>query len=129
MTEPLFVVAPNVHSEHDALVAQLILASGLRHECSASWSTDVDMAAFSDKGSDWRIVASSSANPGFWQVVAAHGAGSLLLAGSHGSRLSCRVFARSADEGRAQLVALRAQFPEMARSEPDTIFLTFWTFY
>jgi hypothetical protein len=54
---PWVRVARFVHKDHDAVIADAVLSSGLRHECFASWTTGSSRAAIESAHSGWTVAA------------------------------------------------------------------------
>lgn len=130
MTHPRIRVSLNVDREYQAVVAQAIIASDLRHECTESWRTDEALTAIASPGSGWSVVASivSDRNSiGSSQVVIATDASeNILIASRQRDEVHCRVFARSSDDAASHIASLRALLPRAADPEDNSVRVTFW---
>ena len=58
MTQANIRVKVTAEHEQNAIAAQAIIASGLRHECTESWRTDEAFTAIESPRSGWSIVSS-----------------------------------------------------------------------
>lgn len=116
--------------EQDALVAETILASGLRYECTESWRTDEALTAIESPRSGWSIVSSVVEDRNSYApsrlVIAEHTSGSLLIAARHRDSVRCRVVARSSDEVSFLIAALRELLPAGDDPGDDTVRVSFW---
>jgi hypothetical protein len=124
-------VARFVHKDHDALVTEAVLSSGLGHECSASWATGASRAAIESAHSGWTIAAALVADAGEFAAtstaIARDTAQNLLVAEWRNDRVSCRVLARTSAQAAALLESVRRLLPASADSEEDDVRVTFWS--
>jgi hypothetical protein len=121
-----------VYEDHDVLVAEAVLSSGLSHECSASWPTDKTRTAIDAPDSGWTIAVSLTAAAGEYaaeaEIVARDEAGNVLVASWQHERVACRVIAHTSAEAERLLASLRRLLPEPQTSVDATVRVTFWTF-
>jgi Domain of unknown function (DUF5925)/ATPase family associated with various cellular activities (AAA) len=125
-------VARFVHEDHDALVADAVLSSGLRHECSASWSTGARRDALEAAHSGWTVVSTLVAHSGEFAAtstaVAYDEAANLLVTQWESDRVSCRVLAQSSADAAALLQSIRKLLPESANTGDEDTRVTFWSY-
>jgi hypothetical protein len=130
MTHPRIRVDMNVDYEHQALVAEAVLASGLRHQCRESWRTDEGPGSFESQRSGWSVVASEvsdrSSVSATRRVVARDASENLLIAKWEGDEVQCRVVARSSDEAASLIASLRQLLPVARDPDDDSVRVTFW---
>ncbi len=120
------------HSDHGALVADAVLSSGLRHECTASWSTSVLRDALDTSESGWNITASFVSGSGVYDtestVIAHDAAGNLLIAEWEHEHVSCRLLARTHHEAASLLATMRLLLPEAQEPADDAVRVAFWSY-
>lgn len=128
----LLRVARFAHSDYEALIADSVLASGLRHERSASWATYVTSSAIESPQSGWNVAATLAHESGSYaatsMAIAHDEAGNLLVAEWEHGRVSCRVLARTAGEAASLLETVHRLLPESTGSDEPGVRVTFWTF-
>src|SRR5579872_5206472 len=104
------------HEHSGALVAEAVLESGLRHGCSASWSTDATSSAIEAPESGWTVSATLVTDAGSRvatsTVIGYDDAGCLLVAEWAQQRVSCRVLAHTSGAAASLLEAVRRLLPE-----------------
>jgi hypothetical protein len=125
-------VARFVHEDHDAVVADAVLLSGLGHECSASWTTGASRAAIESAHSGWTVRKTIAADAGEFAatsiVIACDTVHNLLVAEWHGDRVACRVLARTSTEAASLLASVRHLLPASADSLDQHVRVTFWSY-
>lgn len=127
----LLRIARFAHSDHEAVIADSVLASGLRHECSASWATYALSSAIESPLSGWKVAATLADELGSYAAtstaIAYDEAGNLLVAEWEHGRVSCRVLAHTAGEAASLLEAVRQLLPDSSGSDKPGVPVTFWS--
>lgn len=125
-------VARFVHKDHDALVTDVVLSSGLGHECSASWAAGTSRSAIESAHSGWTIAATLFADAGEFAAtstaIAHDTAQNLLVAEWQNDRVSCRVLARTPAAAASLLESVRKLLPASADSVDHDVRVTFWSY-
>jgi Domain of unknown function (DUF5925)/ATPase family associated with various cellular activities (AAA) len=120
-----------VHSDYEALVADIVLSSGLRHTRDAEWASGMTLDALDAPGSGWESIASDvggeTASTSDTAKVARDTDGNILVATRLYGRLACRVFARSATEAASLLESVRRVLPRSEELEEEAVHVTFWS--
>jgi hypothetical protein len=119
------------HGDHEALVADAVLSSGLRHQCSASWSTSTPRDALDNPESGWTVTASSISGSGVYDtasmVIAHDPAGNLLVAEWEHEHITCRLIARTQHEAASLLATMRRLYPDAQEPDDNAVRVTFWS--
>jgi hypothetical protein len=126
---PKLRIAHDVNSEFDAVVAAIVLSSGLRHERVAAWPTGTSLAALESPQSGWTALATqidddSYASTSTSATLAQDAGGNVLVAHWGSERVSCQVFARSDADAGSLIDKVRDLFPESQDAADDIVRVT-----